>query len=424
MIKTRIKTSKREFYDSVEPGFLKNAVVYRRESHTPYKFVDKIQLEVHGGNGGNGCISHLVLSPGKKRPNGGNGGRGGNVFLVADKSLTSLTMTTVHFTAADGGHGGKDGLTGRRGKDFYLKVPCGTLVTERFPDQEKYIEFHQWEAHRTVGIKSDSEAIHAISLSSSSRDRKGNKFNELQEQEILPRVVDLDTDGAVLLVAEGGKPGQGNGSFAGTSTQRSMSIPANNVPGKLGQHRSLLLELKLIADVGLVGFPNAGKSTLLAALSNARPKIASYPFTTLHPNIGVVEYSDSNRITVADIPGLIEGAHENRGLGHDFLRHIERTKVLLFVIDAAGSEGREPVKDLKALVNELEMYDPLLLTKPSLLFANKVDMKIGKVALRKLVNEAGKYGIGVIQGSALAMQGLPEIACELRKSVEVLAINN
>jgi GTPase len=150
--------------------------------------------------------------------------------------------------------------------------------------------------------------------------------------------------------------------------------PASKLPGRPGDARTIVLELKLIADVGLVGYPNAGKSTLLKAISNAKPTVAAYAFTTLHPSVGVVEYSDLERVTVADIPGLIDGAHENRGLGHDFLKHIERTKVLLYVVDAAGTEGRDPATDLRHLINELRLYDEELLTKPALVFANKHDL--------------------------------------------------
>jgi GTP-binding protein len=191
------------------------------------------------------------------------------------------------------------------------------------------------------------------------------------------------------------------------------------MPGQPGQHRSILLELKLIADVGLVGFPNAGKSTLLHALSNARPKIAAYPFTTLHPSVGVVEYTDMERVTVADIPGLIDGASENRGLGHAFLKHVERTKVLLFVVDGPGTEGRCPTADLKSLFKELELYNPDLLKKPSLIFANKADT-LGKSCTEKdlsthpLSKLAKKKGIDVIWGSAKEGMSLAELTRKLR----------
>ncbi len=193
--------------------------------------------------------------------------------------------------------------------------------------------------------------------------------------EIPTPVIELDKHNDTLQVATGGLPGLGNKATAGTANRRARSLPRHKIPGQQGEVRWLLLELKLIADVGLVGFPNAGKSSLLSCLSNAKPTIAPYPFTTLHPMVGIVEYNDMKRISVADIPGLIEGAHENRGLGHDFLKHIERTKLLLYVIDMAATENRRPVDDLICLVKEIEAYDASLLDKPSLVFGNKVDLK-------------------------------------------------
>jgi Obg family GTPase CgtA len=249
------------------------------------------------------------------------------------------------------------------------------------------------------------------------------------EMPIIP-TFNLDEDGATVLVALGGDCGVGNGSMAGSSTERSKSLPATVIPGNQGVHRSLILELKLIADVGLVGFPNAGKSTLLRALSNAKPKVAPYPFTTLQPSVGVVEFSDLERLTVADIPGLIDGASENRGLGHDFLRHIERTKILLFVIDGVGSEGRDPCDDLKCLLNELEFYNPEMLEKPSLVFSNKVDLSginisTGKDLLNelenngnpmknRLLNLSNDSNLELLTGSARKGIGMGELATKLR----------
>jgi GTP-binding protein len=229
-------------------------------------------------------------------------------------------------------------------------------------------------------------------------------------------VIDLDTHNATVLVAEGGKPGIGNKILGGSKERKIHSSPRTYMAGSMGEQKSILLELKLIADVGLVGFPNAGKSTLLKALSNANPTIAAYPFTTLHPNIGVIQYSDLERVTMADIPGLIDGAHDNRGLGHDFLRHIERTKILLYVIDGAGSEGRSPIHDFLSLRNELQLYDPTLLDKPSIVFSNKHDLK--KAISKKLQKEAAELGLELYHGTAQKGVGMAELANKLREILE------
>ena len=307
-------------------------------------FVDKVTIRVIAGKGGNGCCSFRreKFIP-KGGPDGGDGGDGGSVWLEAstgEQSLVSLVYQSRY--RAQNGPGGKGaGMHGRNADDVVVKVPVGTVVVD-------------------------------------------NATKEL--------LGDLDEAGARLLVAKGGRGGRGNARFA-SSTNR---VPRYAEPGTDGEERELFLELKTIADGGLVGYPNAGKSTLLGALSEARPKVAPYPFTTLHPVVGVIEfdYPDYTRLTLADIPGLIDGAHENVGLGHSFLKHIERTKVLIYVLDMAGTDGRDPVEDFRHLQNELELYQAGLTARPSLVAANKMDAPVAAENLRRLEAElGGKYKI-------------------------------
>ena len=432
------------------------------------KFVERVQIEVKGGSGGNGCISHEVLSPGKKRPNGGNGGRGGNVFIVGSSQVESLHFPTYHFNGGSGNHGSSNGMTGKRGKDVYIHVPLGTVITEHIPEEyadyfyfddghpdeiakargkhehevvvEEEIEEEMYDDQtlesfledidvKTTGsvtaplpiddgeggveedsrlwaldndddyddddtiTRSDSSGVSASSLSSltagarrkKNRRRKRRKGHfRLDEEDgdegdngkLLPALRrEVLVDGETYMVAPGGENGIGNRVLAGSSKYRARSLPLTRTPGRPGMQRSLIMELKLIADVGLVGYPNAGKSTLLRRVSNAKPKVAPYPFTTLRPYLGVLHYNDQSRVTFADIPGLIDGAHANRGLGHTFLRHIERTKMLLYVVDGAGTEGRDPGDDLRSLIEELRLYNPELMDKPALVLANKIDLR-------------------------------------------------
>ena len=307
-------------------------------------FVDKVTIRVIAGRGGNGCCSFRreKFIP-KGGPDGGDGGDGGSVYLEAstgEQSLVSLVYQTRY--RAQNGPGGKGaGMHGRNADDITVKVPVGTVVAD-------------------------------------------NATKEL--------LGDLDAPGARLLVAQGGRGGRGNARFA-TSTNR---VPRYAEPGTEGEERELFLELKTIADGGLVGYPNAGKSTLLGALSAARPKVAPYPFTTLHPVVGVVEfdYPDYTKLTLADLPGLIDGAHENVGLGHSFLKHIERTKVLIYVLDMAGTDGRDPIEDFRHLQNELELYLSGLTNRPTLIAANKMDAPEAAENLRRLEAEiGGRYKI-------------------------------
>jgi GTPase len=280
-------------------------------------FVDRATIEVKAGDGGNGIVSFRreAFVP-RGGPDGGNGGNGGSVYLEADAHLTTLLdfHYRSRFAAERGQHGQGSRCTGKSGDDLVVKVPAGTRV--------------------------------------------------YCESELL---ADLTAHEQRVLVAQGGRGGLGNSEFA-TSTNRT---PRKSTPGKLGEEKRLLLELKLMADVGLVGLPNAGKSTLLSVLTSARPKIAPYPFTTLHPNLGIVRPAEYAGFVLADIPGLIEGASEGKGLGFDFLRHIERTRVLLFLVDASSEHPRE---DLKALKVELKKWNPDLVKRPSLVVLSKSDL--------------------------------------------------
>ena len=295
-------------------------------------FIDKVRIQVEAGHGGSGSASfrrEKFIPMGG--PDGGDGGNGGSVFLTAtsgEQSLVDLKFQS-YWKAPRGGNGAGRRQHGANGEDVYVKVPVGTLVFD-----------------------ADTDDL----------------------------LCDLKEDGQVFCAARGGKGGLGNTHFV-SSVNRA---PRKAQPGLEGEARELELELKTVADVGLVGFPNAGKSTLLTAISAARPKTAPYPFTTLTPNIGVIEMADYRRFTVADIPGLIEGAHDNVGLGHDFLRHIERCRIFCYVLDMAGTDGRDPLDDLKQLRMELDCYEPGLSNRPFVLVANKMDVPVAASNLERL----------------------------------------
>lgn len=488
------------------------------------KFVERVQIEVKAGRGGNGCISHEVLSPGKKRPNGGNGGRGGNVYIVGSTQVESLHFPTYHFNAGDGKHGGSNGMTGRSGKDVFIHVPLGTIVTENIPDE--FAEYFYYDDGDTTGEEENNEDendvdnendisikdlealldecahnerehaendaregrisvedsedgeenLWAIDKDHDDEKDKGNAGNYQQQpqqqlgqlsqrarrkrkrrrqreghysseaadsdEELLPALRrEVMQEGSSYLVASGGEHGIGNKVLAGSSKHRARSLPQSRTPGRTGEKRSLILELKLIADVGLVGYPNAGKSTLLRQVSNARPKVAPYHFTTLRPYLGVMKVGgDANgdgeddggeggrggsepRVTFADIPGLIDGAHEDRGLGHTFLKHIERTKMLLYVLDGAATEGRDPGDDLAALMEELRLYNTDLLDKPALVFANKADLgemyysRAREAHASRLEEVAASAGLVVVDGSANTGDGIPELASMIKSKI-------
>ena len=281
-------------------------------------FVDRAKIFVASGHGGSGCVSFRreKFLP-KGGPDGGDGGDGGNVIIVGDPHMRSLLdfKGGKHFRAQRGEHGKGANRHGRKGKDVIIRVPPGTMVY-------------------------DADTGELLADICSPDDR--------------------------VVVARGGKGGKGNARYVTPTHQ----APREWEPGEPGEERTLILELKLIADVGLVGLPNAGKSTLLSRLSKARPKIADYPFTTLHPNLGVVKYKNYTSFVIADIPGLIEGAHEGKGLGHEFLRHIERTRALVILIDV---QSEDPLQDYRTLFHELESYNPALLHKPRIVTFSKVD---------------------------------------------------
>ena len=302
-------------------------------------FIDFAEILISAGNGGDGAVTFRreKYVP-KGGPSGGNGGNGGSVFIEAHHNLATLLDFRYRkkYSAGKGEPGGNSRKDGKNGKDVVIKVPVGTVI----------------------------------------KDAESGKI-----------LYDLDEDGARVVAAKGGKGGKGNSNFATPTNQ----TPRFAEPGKPGEEKKIVLELKLIADVGLVGFPNAGKSTLISAISAARPKIADYPFTTLEPNLGIVQYKDYQSFTVADIPGIIEGAHEGKGLGLKFLRHIERTKVLVYLIDITSENYEE---DYKVLRNELKSYSRKLAQKPGLVVLSKSDLveeseitKLLKKKLKKLDNK-------------------------------------
>ncbi|MGI5921450.1 MAG: GTPase ObgE [Syntrophomonadaceae bacterium] len=327
-------------------------------------FIDQSRIYVKGGDGGNGIVAFrrekYVPMGG---PSGGDGGRGGNVVFIADEGLRTLMdfRYNKHFKAQRGAHGQGKNMHGARGVDLVVKVPVGTIVKD-----------------------DDSGEV----------------------------IADLVTPGQKVIVARGGRGGRGNARFA-TPIHKAPSFAENGEPG---EERWVRLELKLLADVGLVGFPNAGKSTLIARVSAARPKIADYPFTTLVPNLGVVVTRNQDSFVVADIPGLIEGAHQGAGLGHDFLRHIERTRVLLFILDAAQTEGRDVLDDYRTLRRELELYNPRLIERPYLIVANKADIPDAAENIARLKAE---FGDKVHSISAVTGQGVETL---MEKAYDLLAL--
>lgn len=347
------------------------------------KFIDQVRVHAKAGDGGNGCCSFRreKFVP-RGGPNGGDGGDGGNIILKADVHTDNLVALFFepHLKADRGAHGqGKD-KHGRNGKSSVVKVPVGTIVYQlseefrpRTPDPEFFEE--------------DEPEV------------KKNHFDVRR----LQRMADLAEPDAEFILCKGGRGGKGNTHFK-SATNR---VPRQTTDGEEGEEGWFALELQTIADAGLVGYPNAGKSTILGKVSAAHPKVAPYPFTTLNPVVGVVELGDFQRVTVADIPGLIEGASENKGLGHEFLRHIVRCRLLLFVLDMAGSEGRDPISDYQTLRQELKLYDPTLAARPFAVLANKMDMPAAEENLQHFRSQYPK--VKVLPLSAELEEGIPEL---------------
>ena len=335
-------------------------------------FVDEVEIRVAAGNGGRGCIAFRreKYVP-RGGPSGGDGGNGGSVYFAASPHLNTLFSFRFHpdFKAERGEHGMGSNMHGRNGKHLVIKVPIGTVVYE-MPEE-------------------GGEPV---------------------------QIADLIEAGKKVRIAAGGQGGRGNARFA-SATNRA---PRRADPGIPGEARHLRLQLKLLADVGLVGFPNAGKSTLISRISAAKPKIADYPFTTLTPNLGVVALSDDRSFVVADVPGLIEGAHRGLGLGHQFLRHLERTRLLVHLIDVSGQSGRDPIEDFDTIRRELELYRPELAEKPAIAAANKMDAAPDTKLVRKLERHLKRLGIPLHRISAVTGDGVPALVEEMWRGLSVV----
>lgn len=329
-------------------------------------FIDEANIDVRAGDGGRGCVSFRreKYVP-KGGPDGGDGGRGGDILLVSDVRLTSLLDFKYkrEFSAGRGQHGMGSLCSGKSGEDLKIRVPVGTVVKD-----------------------ADTGEI----------------------------VKDFTSGGETFAVCKGGRGGKGNAHFA-TSTHQS---PKFAQPGEKGEERKLRLELKLMADVGIIGFPNAGKSTLISRISDARPKIADYPFTTLVPHLGVVKFGDFGGFVVADIPGLVEGAHRGKGLGIRFLKHIERTRVLIHLIDLSPVTGRDPAKDFEIVNEELSAFDSSLSERPQVVALNKTDIPEAMEKLPRLLKFFKPLGIKVFPVSAATGKGLKELINHVGGMVE------
>ena len=393
-------------------------------------FIDEIKIYAQAGHGGKGAVAfHREADITKGGPSGGNGGRGGSVILQADHDLNNLIQQYyVPRLIALGGEGGMGkGMDGHAGKDLIVKVPCGTLVwqlKDTTPPIEKKMrrdddeeEDEEQSENMMLGTSTGkrplfrtSQGKSALEIDLSKEPEDAETPDGIENKGTL--VADLTTHGQQFVLCKGGRGGLGNRNFATARHQ----TPRFAQPGEPGTEGEYLLELRIMAEIGLVGYPNAGKSTLLTAISRARPKIAAYPFTTLTPQVGILEYADWKRLTVCDVPGLIEGAHNNVGLGHEFLRHIERCKIIVLLLDMAGTDNRKPWDDYKQLLKELELYDPALLEKDRLVVANKMDEAVAEENLKQFKKKIKK--VSVLPISAAFDQGLEKFKLTIREAVE------
>ncbi len=393
-------------------------------------FIDEIKIYARAGHGGKGAVAfHREAFVPKGGPSGGNGGRGGSVILQADHDLNNLIQQyyVPRLLAEDGHHGMGKGMDGLAGKDLIIKVPCGTLVWRRkdtTPPIETKMRSEDEDENEDEKQKpmigsgmgkrpslrtSHGETAMEIDLSQEPQTGGEAAAEDAGKGEL---VADLTTHGQQFVLCKSGRGGLGNRNFATARHQ----TPRFAQPGEPGTEGEYLLELRIMAEIGLVGYPNAGKSTLLTAISKARPKIAAYPFTTLTPQIGILEYPDWKRLTVCDVPGLIEGAHQNVGLGHAFLRHIQRCKILVLLLDMAGIDGRKPWDDYKQLLKELELYDPAMLEKPRLVVANKMDEAVAEENLKQFKKKIKK--VSPLPISAAFGEGMDKFKQTIRKEVE------
>src|SRR5438552_4486144 len=357
-------------------------------------FVDRIKIFAQAGNGGRGCVSFRreKFVP-KGGPDGGDGGRGDDVLLHTNHHVDNLTGLFYEpiVKAKNGGHGMGKKMHGRSAPAKIVKVPVGTLV------------------RRTEEGKRPTSNARRPTPNAGAHDAGSDQCAIANPQSEIELVIDLTRDGQEFVLCCGGAGGKGNVHFKSSRNR----APRQYTEGEEGEQGHFLLELRTIADAGLVGYPNAGKSTLLREISAARPKVAAYPFTTLHPIIGVVEFPDYCRATIADIPGLIEGAHRGLGLGHEFLRHITRCRILLFVVDIAGSEGRNPIEDLANLRREIDLYDPALSKRPWYIIANKMDLPAARENIEALQHRFPTIETAAV--SAQTRQGMESLSKKLEK---------
>lgn len=408
--------------------------VHKTRPRRRVKFIDSIRLSAVGGTGGKGSVSFKNRKNGKPgKPDGGDGGKGGDVIIRASRSKTTLLQDTFHVRGGNGSNGTSNQMIGRGGKDAIIHVPLGTVVMFKQTKEKSLEEVERTSWNDFFGAPDNT--VPAMIENEECEDDDNQLFAEIEreiEEELggsTVKTVDLIHENDSVIIAKGGKGGRG--SMTNRLIHRKQKIRA--MKGDFGEKFEVELELKMIADVGFVGYPNAGKSTLLSAISQAKPEIASYPFTTLSPMIGVVRsddvqdtkqrHDDAGKIIFADIPGLVEGAHMNKGLGHAFLRHVERTKILVYVIDIAGSEGRDPVSDFLVLQKELLLYRPKnrnsLADKPCLVLANKSDLENEENVVQenfKRLCEVSTYPTYLISGKE--RKGTEDFVGEIKRMVE------